>query len=143
MDLFTDATTTLASPTKLRIDPQGIAGDRMAAEHCIIVLGFCYNVRASAADVGFRLISRGDDNIERVHYRFLAVSSGNFIQTVSPLFMPIQPADYRNSPALHGYSLIVDKIGSPAAGSYFMAWGINTTMDFGKFYTGSPAIFPT
>lgn len=152
LDLNAAGTQTIATPTGLRRDPTGshIAGDRCALEMGLVILGFSWDVNCDAVDQGFYLISRGNDNISRIRYRVINKIDPSSIGSatkmsgcVSPCWIPAQPADARLSPSQDGESFFVQTVGTPLGQSNILVWGIHTSMDFGKFYTGSPAIFPT
>jgi len=138
-DLNSAGVATIVTPKPLFRGPAGIAGDRFCEEWQIVVLGFAYHVAAAGAGAGFYIRSQGQDGIIRIHYRCATQAAGSFGGSVTPCYMPIQRADFSNSPSMDPSVLQIETIGTCILGSSVSIWGIHTTTDWGRMgYTGSP-----
>jgi hypothetical protein len=141
-DLNAAKTDEIVRPTPLRRDPQGIQGDRLSNKVHLIVRGFAFTVVSAGAGNGFYLKSRGTDNQERIHFRYISGAAGAVCLAVTPCFIPIAIAEL-TSPVTDPYSLFIETVGTCTLGSCVSIWGLHTTMDFGRQgYTGSPVVFP-
>lgn len=144
-DLLTDSSSEIVRPTPLHRDPAGITGDRFSPRHSLVILGVAYNINGDAAGEGFRLYSRAGDNIEITHFQAGVPAANTAVANGFQCFIALHPSDIRNSPALDGYALFIQKIGTPIAGSCVTVWGVHTTMPFDNYnYYGTPPLtFPT
>jgi hypothetical protein len=146
------ATQDLVIPTPLRTGSLNIANQRFQERNGIIILGFAYTFRASAADVGFELVSIDDaydPGTTRTFsiFNVKAQAAGVLNLSVSPCFIPLTPANPFASTPVGGASgatlRLVATATKPTSGT-LLIWGIHGTMDFGKWgYSGSPAFFPS
>lgn len=139
-DLQATGNSVIVTPTPLRRDPQGAAGDRFCEENQLVVLGF---VATILGGTGFYLKSLGQDGLFRIHYRHALVAATTNVISVPQCYIPLQRADFSNSPSMDPSSLVVETVGTLTLGSCISIWGIHTSHDWGgKGYTGSPVEFP-